>query len=215
MNPSFAALHIRELLPSFFEATYKVRRAASISPLVSLTNDSRLYSQLRDKWIDLLHNSPSISTTDEHSTTSTLDNPSPESSESALVNLSQWMPRLTLDIIGLAGFGYSFNQVSGGSSDFADAFNSIFGNKEAVAGVLSPPSPAATVLVTIVVGLLIRLPLGLARWLPGKEVQDLLKAMDLIKAESRKVVQLKKAEVQKDGVGSLGSGRDLITLLCE
>lgn len=125
------------------------------------------------------------------------------------------MPRLTLDIIGLAGFGYSFNQVTGGSNGFADAFNSIFSNKSAVAGLLEPPGPLATVLITIAVGLLIRLPLGLARWLPGEQVQDLLSAMDLIKAESRRVVLQKKAEVEKDGLGSIGGGRDLITLLCE
>ncbi|ORY84134.1 cytochrome P450 [Leucosporidium creatinivorum] len=189
MNPSFAPLHLRELLPSFFEATYK----------------------LRDKWIQIIKNPPSASTTDEQDATPPLDKPSAESS--ALINLSQWMPRLTLDIIGLAGFGYSFHQVTGDSTGFADAFNALFSNKEAAASVLKPPSPTALVLITIAVGLLMRLPIGLARWLPGKEVKDLLSAMDLIKAESRKVIEEKKRKVEKDGVGSLGGGRDLITLL--
>lgn len=51
--------------------------------------------------------------------------------------------------------------------------------------------------------------------MPGQLVQDLFRAMDLIKSESRRVVQKAKAEVEKDGLGSLGRGRDLITLLCE
>lgn len=43
----------------------------------------------------------------------------------------------------------------------------------------------------------------------------MLRAMDLIKAESKRVVQQKKSEVEKDGVESLGGGQDLITLLCK
>lgn len=37
-----------------------------------------------------------------------------------------YLSRATLDIIGLAGFNYAFNGLSGGSSELSEAFNKVF-----------------------------------------------------------------------------------------
>jgi hypothetical protein len=40
-----------------------------------------------------------------------------------------WLARATLDIMGLAGFGYSFSSLSGSSNELHDAFKTILGGQ--------------------------------------------------------------------------------------
>ncbi|KAJ7705134.1 cytochrome P450 [Mycena metata] len=66
------------------------------------------------------------------------------SSEGKIIEVQQWMNRISLDTIGLAGFSHDFCTLSGQTSKIADAFDSL-GSKpsflDAIAFLLSTISP--------------------------------------------------------------------------
>ncbi len=45
--------------------------------------------------------------------------------EEAVLEVSRWYARVTLDIIGLTGFGYDFNALSGEKNKLGEAFSGM------------------------------------------------------------------------------------------
>ncbi|KAF8750444.1 cytochrome p450 [Rhizoctonia solani] len=83
MSPAFSALHIRNLLPIFIAKS----------------------NQLRDIWMDKLHDKPAGET----------------------IEVLSWLTRATLDIIGLAGFGYDFRSLEDEDKDeLSKAYTELF-----------------------------------------------------------------------------------------
>lgn len=102
MNPAFSPSHLRAIAPTFFSKTYK----------------------LREKWIELISsNSPETSAfKDEESAKTYRD----EKREGEIVfDVSPWLSKVTLDIIGVAGFGYEFDSLDGKENKLGNAFNGM------------------------------------------------------------------------------------------
>lgn len=47
-------------------------------------------------------------------------------SDAIKIDVLAWFNRMTLDIIGLAGFNHDIDSLSGNSSELADAFTALF-----------------------------------------------------------------------------------------
>ncbi|KAK7056615.1 hypothetical protein VNI00_002332 [Paramarasmius palmivorus] len=103
LAPAFTSSHIKSLTPIFWEKA----------------------EQLRDIWLSAAERS-------SYSNPSTPTTPSeakwPSENESGVrIDALSWLARATLDIIGEAGFGYSFNSLEGSGKDaLAEAFGVIF-----------------------------------------------------------------------------------------
>ncbi|KAH7913429.1 cytochrome P450 [Hygrophoropsis aurantiaca] len=64
-------------------------------------------SQLRDIWVRMVQDQET-------------------SLQSETVDVLSWLSKATLDVIGLAGFGYAFNALAGENNELADAYHIIF-----------------------------------------------------------------------------------------
>ncbi|KAB5588790.1 Cytochrome P450 family protein [Ceratobasidium theobromae] len=101
------ALFFGEGILSVDEETHKYQNPA-FGPL-QIRNMVPIFwakaNQLRDIWLDMLYDAPRGTT----------------------VDVLSWMTRTTLDVIGIAGFGYEFRSLEGdGESELAQAFAGIF-----------------------------------------------------------------------------------------
>jgi hypothetical protein len=69
------------------------------------------------------------------------------------INVLEWLSKMTLDVIGLAGFNYHFNSLNNGGkpNELDDACNALFGaRKSPILPVLAGLIPILRVLVCCV-----------------------------------------------------------------
>ncbi|KAJ7081387.1 cytochrome P450 [Mycena belliarum] len=99
LTPAFSSSHIKSLTPIFWDKA----------------------TQLRDIWLAAADEAADANA----SADSTSTNPSAFPGY-ARVDVLMWLGRATLDAIGLAGFGYHFNSLTGASDELAHAFGVIF-----------------------------------------------------------------------------------------
>lgn len=132
--------------------------------------------------------------------------------EEATLDIMPWLSRLTLDIIGVAGFGYEFDAIHQSGNKLAAAFAGMF----SPSAVAKKPRPSAF-LIQRVIGFLIRaLPiLNIAKWIPNERIQRVRQGFATLESESRNIIESKQGEVEKDGLESVRGSKDLIALLCE
>ncbi|GAA5992389.1 hypothetical protein JCM10908_000458 [Rhodotorula pacifica] len=194
MNPSFSPAHLRELVPIFFHYSH----------------------QLRDQWKDLL-----VEGSTQRDENAFKDKETEEKyyataegrKEGELVlNVVTWLNKLTLDIIGDAGFGYEFHSLTPGSTNaLGRAFNGMFSPSASA----RRPS-ASRLMYQRILGKLVRaVPiLKIADWIPNERIRKVNEAFKTVERESNKIIEYKMGdEVEKDGVESVRGGKDLIALL--
>jgi hypothetical protein len=110
-NPAFGPLNIRELTDIFVSKSIEVR-SSNYLHFKSLT----ITPQLRDKWTNIASTSPN---------------------ETINADVLPWFNRLTLDIIGLAGFNYSFDSLEDKPNELAEAFSEAFSSDKETKTILS------------------------------------------------------------------------------
>lgn len=181
MNPAFSAGALKELVPIFFECSYK----------------------LREKWYTLLNQ-------DAVDVRAWKDNEAAQKYQATkpageiVMEVSAWTSKVTLDIIGLTGFGYEFNSVEGKSTELATAFSSLTSSG-------GSKMTASRLLIQRVLGQIIGF-LPIARFIPNARLQAVRKAFTTMETEAMKIVTAKKKEAEEIGLGEKG-GKDLMTLL--
>ncbi|KAM0747058.1 putative cytochrome P450, partial [Meredithblackwellia eburnea MCA 4105] len=148
--------------------------------------------KLRDIWVDKV-NSGEDSRKEDNET---------------VIEVSKWLSRVTLDIIGLAGFGYNFSSLDGQNTALGDAFSVMLQTN------ISEPSPSS-VLVLRTLGILITKFPAIFKKFPNKRITAVRQGFETMDKETRKIVEEKKRELREGGSGDGGAagGKDLISLL--
>ncbi|KAM0789153.1 hypothetical protein ACM66B_000004 [Microbotryomycetes sp. NB124-2] len=186
MNPAFAPSHLRDMLPTFFEYSHK----------------------LRDKWLEVV-NSPvqdDRAHKDDTAARAYLEK-KPEGEN--VIEVSHWLSRATLDVIGDAGFGFHFGAVNGDRNQLADAFQAMISPSSGVRKI----TPGKILLGLVLQGLMAVVPFNIARMLPSERIRAVAKGFDVMDQESRKIVDEKKQSVKDEGIDSVKTSRDLMSLL--
>ncbi|GAA5932238.1 cytochrome P450 [Sporobolomyces koalae] len=189
MQPAFSPAHIRALGPIFFEHAYK----------------------LRDIWRNTVNTGaddekafPSAEAFEQYRKGKS------SSSGEVTIDIMPWLSRLTLDIIGMTGFGYRFDSLNRSENKLAMAFAGMF----SPSAVAKKPKPSAF-LIQRTIGFFIRaLPiLNIAKWIPNERIQRVRQGFATLELESRNIIESKQDQVEKDGLDSVRGSKDLIALL--
>ncbi|SGY30035.1 BQ5605_C002g01109 [Microbotryum silenes-dioicae] len=191
MIPAFAPSALRNLVPTFFELSYT----------------------LKDRWVALIETSDS----DEKAFASNekMEEWNKTHEEGMVVlDVLKWLSKLTLDTIGVAGFGYDCGALSGTPSELASAFQSILTG----GGSIPKKVPISQLLLTRLTGHFATLfpNINLSKLVPNKRVQLIRIFTETMERVSRKIIEEKREELRAGGGGtemSIGGGKDLITLL--
>ncbi|GAB1525648.1 hypothetical protein RhiTH_008811 [Rhizoctonia solani] len=153
MSPAFSALHIRNLLPIFIAKS----------------------NQLRDIWMDKLHDKPAGET----------------------IEVLSWLTRATLDIIGLAGFGYDFRSLEDEDKDeLSKAYTELFNSNINISPFI------------IIKGLVCDF-LGI----PTEDSRRFKANQATVRRIGTELMKDKKGLLQGDSRSEESCGRDLLTLL--
>ncbi|BGP16891.1 hypothetical protein JCM10213_007336 [Rhodosporidiobolus nylandii] len=187
MQPSFSAAHLRELVPLFFEQAHK----------------------LSDIWKDHLKKDYVEDAAWKDADAVAAYKATRKSGE-MVIDVLRWFNRVTLDIIGLAGFGYYFGALDQEENPLAKAFGTMFSAK-----IASRRPTVKTIMTARAVGMVIRaLPvLKIADWLPYGRVKRVREGFRILQEESEKIIVSKQNAVEKDGLDSIRGSKDLIALL--
>jgi cytochrome P450 len=127
--------------------------------------------------------------------------PESEMPPSAQVDILIHLSHATLDIIGLAGFNYAFDALSGKATELSESFQAVLNSTNGL--------PIFQILKS-------QIPLlrYILRWdRPSRNVQEAKKKLDRI---GRSLVDKKKAEVAAEkatGEGGLRKSKDLLSLM--
>ncbi|KIM20949.1 hypothetical protein M408DRAFT_29931 [Serendipita vermifera MAFF 305830] len=124
-----------------------------------------------------------------------------EAPPSARVDMLHYLHQATLDIIGLAGFNYSFNALSDQQSDLSDSFNAV----------IHPSSSVPVIQI-----LKVQVPAFRNVLVFDKGSRDVQKARSKMDSIGRELVSKKKAEVLREkmtGDDSVKKSKDLLSLL--
>ncbi|GEM12848.1 cytochrome P450 [Rhodotorula toruloides] len=186
MNSAFAPSNLKTMTPGFFEHAY----------------------QLRDVWRGMVEAGtldPKAWKNDDTASAYQASKPEGET----VIEVSDWLTRLTLDALGKAGFGYDFQALSLKSDALAQAFASLFSPRDAP----GKPHPSHILINNMIGACLHALPiLKLAEYLPDERLKLIKKALNTLEVESRKIVQAKmKKEDQEDALPK----KDLLSILRE
>ncbi|BGP23308.1 hypothetical protein JCM10295v2_002203 [Rhodotorula toruloides] len=184
MNSAFAPSNLKTMTPGFFEHAY----------------------QLRDVWRGMVEAGtldPKAWKNDDTASAYQASKPEGET----VIEVSDWLTRLTLDALGKAGFGYDFQALSLKSDALAQAFASLFSPRDAP----GKPHPSHILINNMIGACLHALPiLKLAEYLPDERLKLIKKALNTLEVESRKIVQAKmKKEDQEDALPK----KDLLSIL--
>ncbi|KAJ6586826.1 cytochrome P450 [Mycena vulgaris] len=122
------------------------------------------------------------------------------SESAARIEVSQFLSRATFDVVGLAGFDYSFNSLQDESNELFLAYKDMF------EVAISQGRPFRTLLS-------IYLPL-VNRLFPDKTVRTVQRCQEVIHRVAGRLIQDKKQKIAEgEKSGDLYEGKDLLTLL--
>ncbi|KAK4057130.1 hypothetical protein OIO90_001625 [Microbotryomycetes sp. JL221] len=186
MNPAFAPSHLKEMLPTFFEYSYK----------------------LRDKWMEMVQSTIQDDRAHKNDGAAQQYLSSKPDNEN-VIEVSHWLSRATLDVIGDAGFGYHFGAVSGERNELAQAFQVMISPNGGVRR-LSPGILLVGMFFQTLMGLV---PFNIAKFLPSERIRAVAKGFDVMDQESRKIVAEKRRMIKDEGIDSVKTSRDLMSLL--
>ena len=102
----------------------------------------------------------------------------------AVIKMSSWLSRATLDIIGVSGMGQSFNAIHDPTTELYATYNKIF----------SPSRQAKIMSVLSII-----FPIQILRLLPVKRNDEIASAAASIRDVSRKLIQHKKRKMSEKG----------------
>ncbi|TFK89337.1 cytochrome P450 [Polyporus arcularius HHB13444] len=126
--------------------------------------------------------------------------------EPARINVLKTLSKMTLDVIGLAGFNYCFDSLSGKSSELGEAFNGIF-----------DPSPNFTIMMFLRNFFPIFNAIPDARTRSIDQAQATMRRIGLELVAEKKAAILRERYESKEKEGGVErkdiAGRDLLTLL--
>lgn len=185
MVPAFSPAALRALSPVFFEMSYK----------------------LRDQWHALLTDPVvDVKAFKDQAAADVYSATRPEGE--TVVEVSSWLSKVTLDIIGMTGFGYAFNSLGGESNELANAFSGL------ASGGGSKMTAKKLLIQRILTNIISFAPLApLTKRIPNRRLQEVRRAFGVMEDEARKIINQRRQEVADAGIDSLGGGKDLITLL--
>ncbi|KAF8202079.1 cytochrome P450 [Mycena galopus ATCC 62051] len=121
------------------------------------------------------------------------------------VDVFDGLRRMTLDVIGQAGFNYDFNALDPPAGSPDSDLNEAFGR------VFHSPDARSTILFTMIEGLIPAL--KLVPFWPGRKA--VVNAHDAMIDISSQIVSESTSEILADGEKSLGSKKDLISVLLQ
>lgn len=121
--------------------------------------------------------------------------------------MSTWFGRVTLDIIGIAGFGYQFGALDDNENKLAGAFSSM------MSSTTSRPTWRTLLVMRFLTSLILKIPFF--EYLPNKRITVVRKAFATMESESRKIISAKRADLVEAMSNSDTTEKDLITLLRE
>ncbi|KUI55330.1 Cytochrome P450 3A29 [Cytospora mali] len=101
----------------------------------------------------------------------------------SVLDIQDWMGRTTLDLIGLAGFGFKFDSVSNPEAKLVRQYRRLFGIK---------PSPVTQALAHII-------PTSILRFIPAPTLEDVRVSTGTIKAYLSRVIREKRATLAETG----------------
>ncbi|GAA5971370.1 hypothetical protein JCM8115_003480 [Rhodotorula mucilaginosa] len=186
MNPAFAPSNLKAMTPGFFALAY----------------------QLRDIWTAKISDGEidQRAWKDEEAAAT---HAASQEKGAAVIEVSDWLTRLTLDAIGKAGFGYDFRALSLESDALAQAFASLF----SPSGDPGHPHPFTVLINTVIGACLQALPtLKLAKLIPNERIKAVYAAFDTIQTESAKIIKAKREEAADKGKDH-EARKDLISIL--
>lgn len=122
ISPAFSAANIRAVTPIFWDKAREVGLVSSpIGDAYVLTSRSL---QLRDTWLRIVDDSEEE---EIHTSSASFQKETPAATQDGTrIDALAWLGRATLDIIGLAGFGYAFNSLTDEANELALAFAAVF-----------------------------------------------------------------------------------------
>lgn len=103
--------------------------------------------------------------------------------QDSVVDVQDWMGRATLDLIGLAGFGFKFDSISNPEAKLVRQYRRLFGIK---------PSPVTQVLAHMI-------PTSILRFIPTPTLEDVRVSTGAIKAYLSRVIREKRATMAETG----------------
>ncbi|KAI5476048.1 cytochrome P450, family 46, subfamily A (cholesterol 24(S)-hydroxylase) [Pseudohyphozyma bogoriensis] len=187
LQAAFTGDHLRALMPTFFEQTYRLRDLWT-----DLINEKTVEK-------DMFKNDAAASAYREQR-----DDVEPE----AVLDVSNWMSRLTIEIIGLAGFGYTFGSFDpdARTAPLESAFRGMMNtSKERL-------TPGGLLIGLTMVNTINRFPL--LQYLPLDALAQVRDGFRTIEQEARKIVEEAKNEVLGSGSeASIKQRKDLMALL--
>ncbi|PIL32261.1 cytochrome P450 [Ganoderma sinense ZZ0214-1] len=134
----------------------------------------------------------------------------PASGDSAELDMLSWMGRTTLEIIGQAGFGHTFDDfTSDAPGEFATAVKSFF------------PQMMKSILIRVLLPFLVNIGTAgfrrrVVELIPLKDVQRMRYISDVMYERSVQIFNEKKAALEKDDEAlkqEIGEGRDIMSIL--
>ncbi|GAA6004161.1 cytochrome P450 [Rhodotorula paludigena] len=188
MNPSFGPAHLRELTPVFFEHSHRLREVLTEAIEAGQVDETG--------WRD-----------EEQRKSWEKDHPDGE----IVHDVIKWLNRVTLDIIGDAGFGYQFGALEKSDNALGRAFSHMFSPR---AGA-HKPTPFMLVRGRFIGYLIRALPvLKIAEWIPNERIRQVREGFRVVQTESENIIRSKQDDVvAKDGLDSTRGSKDLIALL--
>jgi hypothetical protein len=129
----------------------------------------------------------------------------------AVLDVSRWLSRVTLDVIGTAGFGYEFGAITGEKNELAEVFQKMLSPP----GGRSKPSIWNLLAGRYIQAVLGYFPVDLAKYVPNERVRTVARMFETMETQTKNIVAGKKAQVKAEGLDS--KRKDLMTLLrkCE
>ncbi|GAA6020392.1 hypothetical protein JCM10207_002092 [Rhodosporidiobolus poonsookiae] len=185
MLPAFSPAHLRDLSYIVFDKT----------------------NEMIDKWTKLAENS-----TVEEKTykTEELRQQAQQTAKpnEAVLEVHSWLSALTLDVIGLAGFGYKFDTLSANSSTLSNSWQCMS------ARVSSKPTPIKLLLTLLILTLKhVGRRFDVERFIPNERVQSDRRLLQALEEESRRIMVDKQKVVEAEGKESMDESKDLIAIL--
>ncbi|GAA5935942.1 uncharacterized protein JCM15063_001855 [Sporobolomyces koalae] len=187
LTPAFSHANVKAMLPTFFDLAHK----------------------LRGIWIQKIETGEIDSATWYYRKDLESFRASKEEGET-VVEVADWLTRLTLDAIGKTGFDYEFSSLDRREDPLSTAFYTLFAPKLPMIRI-----PPKFLLIHHVIGSCLHA-LPSMSWLkhvPDARMQQILEACKTLEVESRKIITAKRDEVKRAGQDALKGKKDLISLL--